>query len=190
MKVMTSGKKQTDPWGQLAVKAIHEEQAFTELYEYFFPRVHQYLLKKTQDSHLADEMVESAFVRMYQHLSQYNPEKGAFSTWLFRIAQNVLNKHYGSKAVTIHTPWDETFDPAAPEQETPEKQALTKEGSQELHEAIMKLPERQRQILEMTYWLEMKSADIAKQLGMAPSSVRVALKQARDKLRELLAEKI
>ena len=190
MKVMTSGKKQTDPWGQLAVKAIHEEQAFTELYEYFFPRVYQYLLKKTQDSHLADEMVEGAFVRMYQHLSQYDPERGAFSAWLFRIAQNVLNKHYGSKAVTMYTAWEENFNPAAPEQETPEKRVLTKERSQELHDAIMKLPQRQQQILEMTYWLEMKSADIAEQLGMAPSSVRVALKQARDRLRELLAERI
>lgn len=33
------------------------------------------------------------FVRMYHHLSQYAPEKGAFSTWMFRIAQNVLNRH-------------------------------------------------------------------------------------------------
>lgn len=188
--IMASGKKETDPWGKLAVKAVHDEQAFTELYEYFFPRVYQYLLKKTQDSHLADEIVESAFVRMYQHLSQYAPEKGAFSTWLFRIAQNVLNKHYGSKAVTMNAAWEETFDPAAPETETPEKQALTEERSRELRDAIMKLPQRQRRILEMTYWLEMKSADIAEQMGMAPSSVRVALKQARDKLREILAEKM
>ena len=190
MKVMTSDKKRTDPWGQLAVKAIHDEQAFTELYEHFFPRVYQYLLKKTHDSHLADEMVEITFVRMYQHLSQYVPEKGAFSTWLFCIARNVLNKHYGSKAVTMHTAWEETFDPAAPEWETPEKQALTRERSRELIDAITKLPQRQRQILVMTYWLDMKSADIAEQLNMAPSSVRVALKQARDALRELLAKKI
>lgn len=189
IKVITSGKKRTDLWGQLAVKAIHDEQAFTELYEHFFPRVYQYLLKKTQDSHLADEMVENTFVRTYQHLSQYTPEKGAFSTWLFRIAQNVLNKHYGSKAVTMHTAWEETFDPVAPEQETPEKQALTNERSRELRDTIMKLPRRQRQILEMTYWMDMKSADIAEQMGMAPSSVRVAVKQARERLRELLAEK-
>ena len=190
MKVMTSGKKKADPWGQLAVKAIHDEQAFTELYEHFFSRVYQYLLKKTRDSQLADEMVETAFIRMYRHLSQYDPEKGAFSTWLFRIAQNVLNKHYTSKAVTMHLPWEEDFDPAAPEQETPEKRTLTKERSRELRDAMMKLPERQRQILEMTYWLEMKSNEIADVLGMAPSSVRVALKQARDRLRELLEEKI
>lgn len=187
---MANGHKPTDPWGKLAVKAIHDEQAFTELYEHFFPRVYQYLLKKTQDSHLADELVETAFIRMYQHLSQYDPEKGAFSTWLFRIAVNVLNKHYGSKVLTMHVPWEENFDTAAPERETPEKQALTKERSRELRDAMLKLPERQRQILEMTYWLEMKSNEIADVLGMAPSSVRVALKQARDRLRELLAEKI
>ena len=190
MKVMTGIRKQTDPWGRLAAEALQDEGAFTELYEHFFPRVYHYLLKKTQDSHLADELTESAFILMYQHLAQYDPEKGAFSTWLFRIAQNALNKHYGSKAVTMHAPWEEDFDPAAPEQETPEKQALTKERSKELHEAIMQLPERQRQILEMTYWLGMKSHEIGEQLGMAPSSVRVALKQARDRLREILAEKI
>ena len=33
----------------------------------------------------------------------------------------------------------------------------------------------------MTYWLEMKSNEIGEALGMAPSSVRVALKQARDR---------
>ena len=190
MNGMMNGKKPMDYWGQMAVRAAYDEQAFTELYGYFFPRVYQFLLKKTQDSHLADELVETAFIRMYQHLSQYDPEKGAFSTWLFRIAQNVLNKHYGSKAVTMHLPWEENFDPAAPDREIPEKQALSKERSMELYTALQKLPERQRQILEMTYWLDMKSNEIAEQLGMAPSSVRVSLKQSREKLRELLAERV
>ncbi|SFT79292.1 RNA polymerase sigma-70 factor, ECF subfamily [Selenomonas sp. GACV-9] len=182
------GKMGIDPWGRLAVQAVTDEEAFTRLYEHFFPRVYQFLLKKTRDSYLADELVESAFLRMYEHLSQYDPEKGAFSTWLFRIAKNVVSSHFASKAVTMQAPWDDAFDPAAPAEENPEKQALSKERQEELHEAIMQLPERQRQILEMTYWLEMKSNEIAAQLGMAPSSVRVALKQARERLRELLKE--
>lgn len=182
------GNKGTDPWGRLAVQAVTDEEAFTRLYEHFFPRVYQFLLKKTRDSYLADELVEAAFIRMYEHLSQYDSGKGAFSTWLFRIAQNVTSTHFACKAVTMQAPWEDTFDPAAPAEETPEKQALSKERQEELHKAIMQLPERQRQILEMTYWMEMKSNEIAAQLNMAPSSVRVALKQARDRLRELLGE--
>ena len=177
-----------DPWGELAVRAVADEQAFTELYNHFFPRVYRFLLKKTGDSCLADELVQTAFVRMYEHLSQYDSAKGAFSTWLFHVAQNVMNRHYGSKAVTANVPWDEDFDPAAPEGETPERRILSEERSRELHAAIMKLPERQQQILEMTYWLEMKSDEVAERLGMTPVSVRATLMRAREKLRELLEE--
>ena len=42
-------------WGELAVRAIRDPAALTELYEYYFPRVYQYLLGKTKDSSLADE---------------------------------------------------------------------------------------------------------------------------------------
>ena len=181
-----SGIKNTAYWGEQAVKAISDPAALTELYAYYFPRVYQYLLGRTKDSSLADELVSDTFIRMYQHLEQFDPGKGAFSTWLFRIAQNVLNKYYGSKSYTLNVPWDESFDPADDRQDTPEGQVLTRESTEELREAILQLPERQQKILEMTYWLEMNSTEIAEQLGMAPSYVRVALKQARDRLKEIL----
>ena len=66
---------------------------------------------------------------------------------------------------------------------------MRQEGTEELRAAILRLPERQQKILEMAYWLEMNSTEIAEQLGMAPSSVRVALKQARDRLKEILQKK-
>ena len=87
-----------------------------------------------------------------------------------------------------HEAWDEDFDPADEAERTPEAAVVSQSQNEVLRAAIMELPERQRQILEMTYWLDMKSNEIAEQLGMAPSSVRVALKQARDKLRELLED--
>ena len=83
-------------------------------------------------------------------------------------------------------PWDEEFDLADPHAISPEKQALSMERSEELRNAIQKLPQRQQQILEMTYWMNMKSNEIGEALGMAPSSVRVALKQARERLKTIL----
>ena len=181
-------KKDSDYWGRLAQQAVTDERAFTELYEHFFPRVYQHLMGKTKDSSLADELVSDTFMRMYRHLKDYDPQKGAFSTWLFRIAQNVLYKHYGSKAVTMHAPWEDTFDPAAPEQETPEKRALAKEENERLRAAMMQLTERQRQIIEMTYWLDMKSPEIAEALGIGADTVRATLRQSRVKLKALLEE--
>ena len=180
--------KNSEYWSLLAENAIGDEAALTELYEYFFPRVYQYLLGKTKNPDLADDLVSDTFLRMYQHLDQFDARKGAFSTWLFRIAVNVLNKHFTSKAHAMHEAWDEDFDPADEAEKIPEAEIVSRSQNEALRAAIMELPERQRQILEMTYWLDMKSNEIAEQLGMAPSSVRVALKQARDKLRELLED--
>lgn len=176
-------------WSRLAVAAITEPEALTELYEYYFPRVYQHILKKTGDSSLADELVSDTFMRMYEHLDQFDPQRGAFSTWLFRIAQNSINSYYGSKSYVTAAPWDEEFDPSDPHGCSPEKQALGKERTEELKKAIQKLPQRQQQILEMAYWLEMSSNEIAEKLGSTPGSIRVTLNQARNKLKELLEEK-
>ena len=184
--IMPDTKKDSRYWGRLAKAAITDEIAFTELYEHFFPRVYQHLLGKTKDSSLADELVSEIFLKMYQHLRDYDPNKGAFSTWLFRIAHNAMTDHYSRKSYTANVPWAEDFDPADTNQETPEKQFLTQERSKELQAAILKLSEKERQILEMIYWLEMNSTEVGEVLHMAPSSVRVALKQAREKLRDLL----
>lgn len=179
-------KKDGDCWGKLACAAVTDEGAFTELYDYFFPRVYRYLLGKTKDSALADELVSDTFLRVFKHLKDYDPEKGAFSTWIFRIAFNAMNTRYGSREFTSETAWDEAFDPPAPDSETPEQRALSAERNRELRDAVNQLPERQRKILEMTYWMEMNSGEIAEALGMAPSSVRVTLKHARENLRRIL----
>ncbi len=61
-------KKDTDYWGRVAQAAVTDEGAFTELYEHFFPRVYKFLLNRTLDSTLADELVSDTFLRCFQHL--------------------------------------------------------------------------------------------------------------------------
>ena len=165
-------------WGRVAREAITDERAFTALYEHFFPRVYKHLLAKTHDHSLADELVSNTFFKMYDHLRDYDPSKGAFSTWLFRIAHNELATYYRSKNYT---------DTADPDWERPEERALSEERSGELKAALGTLSERDRKIIEMTYWLGMKSEEVAKALNMQPNTVRVALKRSREALKKILS---
>lgn len=52
----------------MAVDAITDEEAFTELYNNFFPRIYKFLLSKTADSDIADEIISNPFLKMYEHL--------------------------------------------------------------------------------------------------------------------------
>ena len=175
-------------WNKVAKLAVTDEAAFTELYNEFFPVVYKYLLSKSRSGEMADEAVSRTFLNMYAHLSEYDESRGAFSTWLFRIAVNELRMIFRGKQRSLDTSWDEGFDPPAPEHASPEERFLKKEREQELHDALMRLPERERKILEMTYWLELSAEQIADELGMTKEAVWASLSRSRKTLKKYLEE--
>lgn len=53
---------------------------------------------------------------------------------------------------------------------------------------MMRLPERERKIFTMTYWLEMSAGEIAEELGMTTETVWASLSRSRKTLKKYLEE--
>ena len=176
-------------WNSLAVKAVQDEVAFTELYQQFFPRVYKFIYSKTSDAELTDEIISKTFMKMFENLSTYNPIRAAFSTWLFQIALNELKMYWRSKNYRSEheDTWDEDFTPVAPESEEPEKKILQAEMEDKIRAALKHLPERERKIIEMTYWLNYPPRKIAEVLDLKPNTVSVILKRAKESLKKYLS---
>lgn len=172
----------------LAIRARTDEDAFEELYEYFFPRVYNFIYARLKNSADADDVTSVTFLKMNENLDRYDPTKAAFSTWLFRIASNALIDSTRRKSNSNETEWDEFFDPAAPEYQEPEAQALSKEASHGLLAALDKLNDRERRIVELRYWGEQDTRSIAEILNMTESNVRVTLHRTIGKLKKFLGE--
>ena len=175
-------------WNKMAVLAVKDEAAFIELYNEFFPVVYKFLLSKSRSGEMADEAVSRTFLNMYAHLSEYDESRGAFSTWLFRIAINELRLMFREKGRSLSAEWDENFDPPAPEKDSPETRILKRERDGELHQALARLSEREQKILTMTYWLEMSAGEIAEELGMTSDAVWAVLSRSRKTLKKYLEE--
>lgn len=182
-------EKNISYWNNLAVEAVTDEDAFTELYQHFFPRVYKFILAKTANSDTADEIISKTFLKMYENLKSYNPARAAFSTWLYQIALNEMKMFWRSdKYHDEHEEvWDEEFNPAAPDYEEPEKKLLQAETQNKIREALEKLPERERKIIEMTYWLNYPPRKIAEILDLKPNTVSVILKRTKNILKESLS---
>lgn len=176
-------------WNNLAVAAVHDEESFTELYEHFFPRVYKFIHAKTLDTEISDEIISRTFLKMFENLKNYNPNRAAFSTWLFQISLNELKMFWRSKNYRgeHEETWDENFNPAAPEYEEPEKKILQSETQNKIREALEKLPERERKIIEMTYWMNYPPRKIAEILDLKPNTVSVILKRAKESLKKVLS---
>ena len=176
-------------WNNLAVEAIHDEESFTELYEHFFPRVYKFIYAKTSDAEISDEIISRTFMKMFENLQNYNPTRAAFSTWLFQISLNELKMFWRTKNYRSEheESWDENFNPAAPEYDEPEKKILQSETENKIRAALEKLPERERKIIEMTYWLNYPPRKIAEILDLKPNTVSVILKRAKESLKKFLS---
>lgn len=172
----------------LAQRAMTDEDAFEELYEHFFPRVYNFIYARLKNSADADDVTSITFMKMNENLERYNPAQAAFSTWLFRIATNSIIDHTRHAEKNQETEWEEFFDPAAPEYQEPEAQALEKESNRELFAALDKLSERERRIVELKFFSDMDTRSIAEVLMMTEANVRTTLHRTLAKLKKFLGD--
>lgn len=70
----------------------------------------------------------------------------------------------------------------------PEIAAAPAEVEPEVLEAVLRLPERQRAAVYLTYWRDLPVAETAKLMGCRPGTVKRYLHLARSRLREVLHE--
>lgn len=83
---------------------------------------------------------------------------------------------------------EEYLDSLLPEQQDQDDRLLSIANQDALNQAVLRLPQRERSLLEMKYVLDRTDSEIAGGLGIKPDSVRTLLTRARRKLAELLKE--
>ena len=70
-----------------------DRTTFEELYRTYLPKVYNYICYKVSDRNVAEDITSEVFERALTRLDTYRADRGAFSTWLFRIAHNLVVNH-------------------------------------------------------------------------------------------------
>ena len=156
-------------------------------------RIAYHYLRDTAD---ADEAVQDAFVKVFQHLEQYR-EDLSFDVWFIRILVNACLDRLKSRSRQqrwIASPTDQTFDDrpleqAADGEASTEHRLLMRERWQEVLDAVSGLPDRQRLVFTLSLLDERTAAEISASTGMSPATVRVHLFRALRKLRAVLGDR-
>lgn len=132
----------------------------------------------------AEDLTQRTFLACVESKERIRGE-ASFRTFLFAVARNVLGKHYRRKrrrsARTEHLT-SSVRDPA-PSNST--VMARTEERD-DLREALRRLPREHRRVLELYYWEQRTSAEIARVLGVPHGTARTRIRRARVLLREQL----
>ena len=160
-----------------------DKPTFEEFYESNFPKVVQYIRKKLDNLHDAEDLASEIFIYCYSHYDNYDPEKSSLNTWLYLIVNSRIKNYYRDSKSYVDL---ETVAGVLPDETIDMDACIYLENLQEgLKRAMEKLPERQRKIVFMRYFEERSSAEIAEILGISPVNVRVQLSRALDALEKL-----
>ncbi|HYY20070.1 MAG TPA: sigma-70 family RNA polymerase sigma factor [Streptosporangiaceae bacterium] len=137
------------------------------------------VLASTGDRHAAEEMVAEAFARAWAawgKVSRYQ----APQAWVVRTALNAGVSSWRKRRREV------ALDPGqVPEVGTPEDQAGA-EQVDAVMEVLARLPQRQREIVALRFFLDLDTATTAKVLGIAPGTVTAHLARAMAALRDEL----
>ena len=174
---------------QLIVRAQRgEEEAFAALFETHKRRVYSLCLRMTGNTAEAEDLTQEAFLQLFRKISTFRGES-AFSTWLHRLAVNVVLMHLRKKGLQ-----QVSLDEMDTSQDEPVKRDYGSDdlrliGSVDrigLQKAIADLPPGYRTVFVLHDIEGYEHNEIAEIMSCSVGNSKSQLHKARMKLRERL----
>jgi RNA polymerase sigma-70 factor (ECF subfamily) len=147
----------------------------------------RFAVRLTGDGSLADDIVQETLLRAHRAQSSFRGQ-AKLRTWLAAIAVNVCNDHFRRQASRREVAIDDPSVAEIPCDADAEHALLEKEMGACIASHLMKLPERQRQVLALHDMGDADHAEIASILGLSEENSRVLLHRARITLRARLRQ--
>ncbi len=168
--------------------------AFRTLYDRYASLVYSTSLRVLRDAHMAEDMVQEVFLRVWRKPESYLPQRGRFVTWLTSVTRNRAVDAVRSRNRRYRF---ETSSPEEQERDVPdvegEDPALTAELADQRRlvlAALKDLPAEQRQVIELAYFGGLTQQEIADLTGQPLGTVKTRIRLGMQKLRAALTPEL
>jgi RNA polymerase sigma-70 factor (ECF subfamily) len=172
----------------MAAYAGGDRQAFARLFARVAPRLHAFFQRAFKDEGVADELMQTTFLKLHRARTTYHPEL-PFSPWLFTIAVHVRRDEWRRRFRLSEDANEDAI--AAADQRASVDQAIADATAEDrfadLRAALSELPEIQRVVLQFHQYEGMTYVEIAAVLDTSAGAVRQHAFRAYEALRKRLA---
>ncbi len=171
-----------------AVGTTGDRAAFDAIARRWERRVFVFLAKAGGDTEAAADMRQEVFLRVWKYAASFD-DTYAFSTWLYKIAHNVLHtwraKSNGHRTLPFN---DREDNREAPDSYRPDESAMTSEIDGRVRKAIDTFGLDDRELLLMRLQAEMPYREIGEVLGIPETTAKSRAYKLMMQLREQLAD--
>ncbi len=167
-----------------------EEAAWEEMVRQYSRRIYNLAYRFTGNRAAAEDLTQEVFLRLYRTLEQYDPREGDLSSWLMRVARNLIIDDYRRRA---RTPAQNGEDLAeheyhlrADEREDPHALVERRELSEQIHAALAKLSPELRACVILRDLEGLSYQEIAEALQIPEGTVKSRINRGRLELARVL----
>jgi len=179
----------------LAAQVARSDSAALEaLYDRHASTVLGLALKIIADRAAAEDILQETFWRVWKSADTFQPQRGSFTSWLFRIARNLAIDAYRRRNVRPQAmPDGEAGESVLDQTPDPDmdvaNQAQASLEKKQVRGALASLSGVQRQVIEMAYFYGMTRQEIAEATGEALGTIHTRARLGLQKLFEKLSKK-
>ena len=152
-----------------------------DIFNSFYDKLYSFTLKRVGNVHDAEDIVSDVFVKVAEKLDTYNPNKAAFSTWIFTIALNEIKLYYrGRKNV-----YSLDNDCEIANQFVIDEALLHSDERICLSHAFGEIDDRQREIIYLKYFGDLPNRRIAEIMDLSETNVETILYRAKRNMKKV-----
>lgn len=162
-----------------------DTDAIAKIYDLYVEPIYRYILFKVGKEEALD-LTENVFLKVWENLKSYKTGNMYFSSWIFKIAHNLVVDHYRL-----------TQDSAAPldidiadDKAHSNPVLLAEKGlsSEVLSKAISKLKKNYQQVIILKYINDLENREIARIMKRGEGSLRILKFRALKALKQVLLQ--
>lgn len=164
-----------------------DRSAFAYLYRQYSGALYGVVLQVIQDEQTAQDVLQEAFVKIWNNVAQYDNGRGRLYTWMLNIARNAAIDKLRSKGEIMRGKIRAGGDIV----DTLEQRGKTEQPTDTigLRKMVNGLKPEYAAIVELAYFNGYTTEEISKVLGIPAGTVKTRMRAAMSRLREIFAIK-
>ena len=174
-----------------------DAEAWEEIVRTHSRRIYNICYRFTGSADNADDLAQEVFIKMYRTLASFDPEKGAFTTWITTMTRNLLVDHFRKTKQDRAT---DSLDAGLGEEEdsatlsdripdtapSADARVQRRETQEMVQKAIQKLSPELREAVILRDLQDMDYKEIAQALKVPEGTVKSRINRGRMELAKVL----
>jgi RNA polymerase sigma-70 factor (ECF subfamily) len=156
----------------LVERAKTDPEAFGLLYEQYIDKIYNYVYYRTGSHHDAEDLTAKVFFQALNHISRYVHRGAPFSSWLYRIAHNLVANWHRDRSRRKVVSLDRLAVVSRQPDEGPFAQVVKGERWDAVLDAIHNLPADRQQLLILKFVERLSNAQIGLVMGRSEGAIK------------------